>query len=116
MANGTISQPTNVSTSSYCKMPDGTLICRKEVEITNHSVTSPWGSCYESDSSIDLGTWPMDFISLPTVVMHLNSMSGFLERIANPGTHNIGSTYICRPNSTSSGTYSISIIGVGRWK
>lgn len=96
MATGTIKKVTNESTNTYCKMPDGTLLCcgwtsswqsvasgtYKDVEFVfpKEFAGEPYIVCsLMSDSSgVDIGSI--------TVAVYSVSRTGFTARIYNNGS------------------------------
>lgn len=104
------------SNGSYVKFADGTLICWKKATYTA-TITNSWGVLYESTSTVNFGTFPATFSSVPTVTA-TNCGSGgcFIEGIQNTSTTAWGSSYLVRPNSRGETSYTISLIAIGKWK
>ncbi|MBQ2902417.1 MAG: hypothetical protein IJE49_11310 [Agathobacter sp.] len=107
--------------SYYFKFTDGTLICVKGVT-TTVAINIAWGSIYQSPE-ISLGTWAYSFASNPYVVLcpyfSLSASAKYTSWGAQAGnvtTSSAGTTYLHRPVSTVSASYTIDVIGIGRWK
>lgn len=97
------------------KLPDGTMICSMNVNITTE-ITSTWGSIYYSPLA-SLGNWPTAFIATPVITATLSSgPDAWVGTIRNTSTTFVGSTYLYRAASQVSSTYSLSVIAIGRWK
>jgi len=106
----------STANGDFIQYSDGTLICWKKANYTA-TITNTWGTLYESTERVDFGDFPKTFISPPTVTATNASASGcFIEGVANTSTTSWGSSYLVRPNSRSSATYTISLIAIGKWK
>lgn len=100
---------------SYIKYADGTLICTKHVSGTTTCNTS-WGSLYETPI-IDLGSFAMNFIAVPYVLITNNmNMGAFNEGVKEVTTSSYGKTWIARAGSVDAIDYGIDCIAIGRWK
>lgn len=103
------------SNGNYIKYANGTMICWTKQTITT-AITTAWGVLYES-SGIDLGTMPATFISTPSITATINSQrAAFIESVYNSSTTSWGRTYLVRPMSTSSNSYDITLMAIGKWK
>lgn len=102
------------SDGTYIVFYDGTLICYKTIT-ANVSMTTAWGSLYEG--TMDLGNWPVSFISKPHVQITNGSATGAIIESyeIQPTTSNAGQIYLVRPNSYTSNV-SINVFAIGRWK
>ena len=99
---------------NYIKFANGILICYKSHQITT-SMTSSWGGWYES-STQNLGSFPVNFIEKPIVQATVSYGTASIESILNTSTTSWGSTVLYRPVSTSSYTYYVDLIAIGKWK
>lgn len=101
----------------YHKFHDGTLICTKQHSLAT-ACTNAWGSMYDSPG-IDLGSWPYEFLDIPTVSANFVSRTGYgyawLEGIMGTTASVVGSTFLCRATSAQL-VGEIHVIGIGRWK
>jgi len=97
------------------KFADGTLICSIDVTYSG-AVSTQWGSFYYS-SEISLGTWPVAFTGVPYFSIGLRATTDSLPgAIKNMTASSAGSTYVYRPASTTSGTFHISVVAIGKWQ
>ena len=99
---------------NYIKFANGILICYKSHQITA-SMTSSWGGWYESPTQ-NLGSFPVNFIAKPIIQATVSYGTAAIESILNTSTSSWGSTILYRPVSTSSYTYYVDLIAIGKWK
>lgn len=97
------------------KFADGTLICTIDVTYSG-AVSTQWGGMYYS-SEISLGSWPVAFTGVPYFSIGLRATTDSLPgAIKNMTASSAGSTYVYRPASTTSGTFHISVVAIGKWQ
>ena len=99
---------------NYIKFANGILICYKSHPITT-SMTSSWGGWYESPTQ-NLGSFPVNFIAKPIIQATVSYGTAAIESILSTSTNSWGSTILYRPVSTSSYTYYVDLIAIGKWK
>lgn len=101
---------------AYTKWPDGTMICTKKVSFIG-AVTSSTGSLYRS-AALDMGDWPVPFISTPAVSAYISAEHTAWPAYANSAatSESAGTMYVLRAGSSNSGTYVFDITATGRWK
>ena len=99
---------------TYIKYADGTMICYNTVSHENVSITSTWGSFYES-ALLSLGDYAKPFTSVPTLVL-TSHLPNFIEKYGNDSKTSPGGFYACKPKSTSSENVRVSYIAIGKWK
>lgn len=114
------SVPTIVSNSNGVafKFPSGLMICIKKVTKASVSITSSWGGCYEATDPINLGSWAESFTARPQVSLTVSSdtdIGCWLSRNSGCSKTSAGSVSPIRPTSTT-GTVSIDVYGIGYWK
>ena len=96
------------------KFLDGTLICAKQVTYEG-SCSTAWGNGYETPS-ISLGNWQTPFVGTPIVLASVQqSAAGIIERVQGVTSTSAGTTSLYRPASAT-GTWTICVVGFGRWK
>lgn len=98
------------------KFSDGTLICAKTVTVTA-TVNKGWGSLFYNENLASLGDWPVQFLNAPAATI---SQTGGSD-VTGISWHSMsavsaGSVYLYRPVSTTSQSYTLSVIAIGRWK
>ena len=110
MATSTIIQSSNNSTSEYCKMPDGTLICFGQITFT--AVSNTGIQTVSTD-------FPHAFINTPVITLTMHDSEQAYDFIEYP---------ICSTNTTASKLYvstkrlqtkynwKCNYIAIGRWK
>ena len=100
---------------SYIKFNDGTLICAKHISGST-PCNIAWGSLYET-SSINLGSYAMNFISAPYVSITPNMTAGALfEGVRNVTASSFGQVWLVRTTSNDNLSYGIDCIAIGKWK
>lgn len=116
VASGTIQKVIPDSGNGYCKMPDGTLICWNRVSTgSGYSINSAWGSLYESNNYVSLGSWAHAFTSTPVVLIQVDAIAGWTEKAQNVTATSAGETKIVWATA-GTGNFGINVIGIGRWK
>ncbi|MCI9274203.1 MAG: hypothetical protein HFE39_09685 [Clostridiales bacterium] len=106
---------------TWIKWADGTMICRKVVNLTA-TCTTQWGGLYRSEE-YDLGQFAVAFIETPTISIALTLGNGTKASgvIPYPGDHipptssNVGGINFCRGNSDTANT-NVNIVAYGRWR
>lgn len=100
------------------KFINGIMICIKTISLTNISVSSAVGNLFSS-AEINLGNFAESFSANPTVTASLttNDYNGFLGELKRATNLNsaIGSIYIYRPVSTTTGRYTVNVIAIGTY-
>ena len=103
-----LSNVLNTSAASYCKMPDGTLIC--------------WGSVSNTENGYGAISFPVSFVSVPymTATPYYSSGGGGLNcRIIVQPSVTGGNIYFRQLTSTAISTETNQqayYIAIGRWK
>ena len=115
MATGTIAKVTNNSSTGYCKMPDGTLICWGNYSASARS-TSAAGNLYTTGAFNPNITFPVAFVAEPSVMITPGSGDAYsIVLVSIYSKTAITSVTLGRPNSGS--LYpTFSWVAVGRWK
>ena len=102
--------------SNYIKFYDGTLIT-KQVKTVTTTIDGVWGNIYISGNII-LDNYPITFVEKPTVSIYVESSNSAF--IINAGVGSISKPSpinLCRGQAlSSSNTYDIHVIAIGRWK
>jgi len=101
----------------YIKFSDGTMICTKKIsKVLN--LTNSFGSLYETPDKVQLGDFPVLFISVPTVNVCISSSNGngWLETVGRYTNSNAGIIYICSAVSLTNINYVINVTAIGKWK
>ena len=107
MATGTITKVSNDSTSNYCKMPDGTLICWGMGTISSIQGTT------EKDLYVG---FPQTYQAVPIVTVAMMT-SGFNRRVnVKISSINGFTATMALLSGTSSADGWFNWISVGRWK
>lgn len=105
-------------TRGYAKFASGLLICWGIQDFGYQTITSPWGTLYESPR-LAFTNFAYTFTAKPVVMAMPNETSSaafFIEGMNDTTTTNPGQFYADRPNSASSVRVCVSYIAVGRWK
>ena len=100
------------SNGSYIKLIDGTMICYHTKNI-NVACTSQWGQLYEGGAAI--GNLPVTFISAPIVMVTNTAPDGYFEGIQDTTKSTWGTLRMAIPTS-STRTFKINLLAIGRWK
>lgn len=109
MATSTIKAPTITdSGTNYIKFSDGTLIQRGAVNVT----TSTSGGKFDYRGAAAL-TYPLPFISTPTVMANANDNAGFWNATAANVTSTTCTITLAGNSNT---TKSVQWLAIGRWK
>ena len=120
--NGTPAVESGSNTNgTWTKWYDGTMICRKVVNLTV-DCTTKWGYLYSSPE-YDLGNFAIPFIDLPTIMINLTLGNGTKASgvMHYPGDHirptsaSAGGINFCRSSANTVNT-NVNILAVGRWK
>lgn len=101
----------------YSKFYDGTLICRKSVSYTG-AIKTPWGQMYETAPTISGGAWPHAFSVMPQIsyAMRQGTSVALADWYSGTTTTAIGEFRLLRAAPADSGTWTVDIIGIGRWR
>ena len=102
----------NNSNGSYIKLIDGTMICYHTKNI-NVACTSQWGQLYEGGAAI--GNLPSTFTSTPIVMVTNTAPDGYFEGIRDTTKSTWGTLRMAIPTS-STRTFKINLLAIGRWK
>lgn len=112
--NGVVESGSNEN-GSWVKYADGTMICTKNVEGTTSATTS-WGGLFEG--GVPCGNYAQPFIEKPRT--NATGQKGYGNLIqcfgSNQNASSWGTLYILNPTSTSSCSYSIDLVAIGKWK
>ena len=109
----------------YRRWNSGVAECWRNVEHSNISVTTAWGSIYETPEAYGAPNYPFTFIETPIVnlnVQKTTSTSGSyaimgIERgSSSASTTSPGSWYYLRATSGTGITVTTSIYVIGRWR
>lgn len=106
------------SNGTAYKYPNGFMICTKRVTVSSHAINVAWGSCYESASSIGLGSWPVSFTATPIEQLTVGQgtqIGCWVSRVDGASKTSAGQVSVIRPNS-STGKVAIDVVGFGMWK
>ena len=100
------------------KFPDGTMICRNTMTFESVNINNVWGAMYDNATILNLGNFPVAFISKPTVTANVikPGANGVIENIEATTETKVGGCYVMRPTTTTNVQISINYIAVGRWK
>ena len=109
--SGIISTGSN-SDGSWIKFADGTMICYHTKNI-NVACTSQWGQLYEGGAAI--GNLPSTFTSTPIVMVTNTAPDGYFEGIKDTTTSTWGTLRMAIPTS-STRTFKVNLLAIGRWK
>lgn len=104
----------NVSTTQYCKMPDGTLICWGLYK-GEHAVNTAWGALYAATINVTI-PFPVAFISKPKVFVTPENNDVPIVRIIPPTTTGIPGFRVFRATSVDSVDINMDWLAIGRWK
>ena len=116
-------QYSDTNYSRYIKMPGGALICMKCVTFNNLTVDSAWGSMYQAQN-LSLGNWAYPFAYKPIVLANVTTSEGggtqtggqaVVVKVQGVSTTSAGNCSIMRPTS-STDTFSVTILGIGQWQ
>lgn len=117
LLNGMPEIVSNSNGTAY-KYPNGFMICTKKVTASSHAINVAWGSCYESASSISLGSWAVSFTATPieqATVGQGTAIGCWLSRVDGASKTSAGQISVIRPNS-STGKVVLDVVGFGMWK
>lgn len=100
----------------YIKYTDGTMICYYTQDITT-SISTSWGNLYMSNA-LTLNDFSQSFISIPSTQINVtgSGSSAFSINETASTTRNPGKIRLVRPQTSSSGTYKINVLAIGKWK
>lgn len=116
--NGIVESGSNTN-GDYVKYADGTMICWKQVSGTIN-ITTTWGEGYTTGSTntLALGSWAETFYATPTVsaIVQRGGLNSWLGSIQSISTTSAGNACLLRFTSGSNVTYTIHVVGYGRWK
>jgi len=102
---------------SWVRFEDGTMICWGERSLGSVVCGVSWGYAYETETSINLGSYPQAFIERP--ILSLNQITGgtcYPEVINNSTNTSLGETWFWRPQKTTCGGVIYGYIAIGKWK
>ena len=106
------------SGASYCKMPDGTLICWGSFNTGTHTANAAWGALFETPQiSVDV-SFPMHFSVVPYVWYRCRPTSSqcFLEDATIVSTTGIGGNIFLFRSTSTTVSALVQWLAVGRWK
>lgn len=102
---------------NWIKYADGTMICTKNITLTNVVINTAWGNVYETASRLDFGDYAQEFIEIPSVSIDLaDGSTCFCESFSGRTKKSIGSTWLWKPAVEANGTMTFDVIAIGRWK
>lgn len=105
----------NVGTKKYIKYADGTMICSNTVNYSNISITTTWGSFFESGILSLGGNYPVAFVDEPDLIV-TSHYPNFVEKYGNASSTDPGTFYATKPRSATGENVKVSYIAIGRWK
>ena len=116
--NGIVESGNNAN-GNYIKYIDGTMICTRNIEISNASASSTWGSLYYYSDSTSY-SFASEFISTPIIqktFVATDSVGAILGDYGNSNvtTANFKGITLIRPSSGNI-TGNIYVTAIGRWK
>ena len=106
---------------SWTKWSDGTMICEKTVFGTVDIASSTMGGAFYY-GEVNLGSFPVEFIKRPTIVVSPQTQSGtqyFLAGSAGVSygsASSWGSVSLLRPASRTGVAYVLDVVATGKWK
>lgn len=98
------------------KFADGTLMCAKSVLFEKPKFNTRWGESLYETESLNLGNFPVNFVSKPHVQVTVNDGSALLECCYEVTTFSAGKVWLARPDQHSENNYTVNVFAVGRWK
>lgn len=103
---------------NYIKYSDGTMICTKQVTNITIDITTSWGSMYESNYYIPLGSMPQEFTTLyyANASVLSNSWHAIKLRHEQMSNSSFGQIKLGRGASATDVMVEINCIAIGRWK
>lgn len=104
----------NVSTTQYCKMPDGTLMCWGAY-IGDHAVNTAWGALYAETINVTI-PFPVSFVSAPKVFVTPENNDVPIVRIISPTKTSIPGFRVFRATPIESVSINMNWLAIGRWK
>lgn len=107
------------SNGEYIKYSNGRMICRKRFSQNNVRLTNEWYTLYnnENDGTLDLGYYPVEFISEPVVSLTYMGGNGcWIINNNDSSASTPGKIQLATVSSRTIGTVIIDIIAIGRWK
>lgn len=105
----------NVGTKKYIKYADGTMICSNTIYYSNISITTTWGSFFESSSLSLGGDYPVPFVDEPDLIV-TSHYPNFVEKYGDASSTNPGTFYATKPRSATGETVKVSYMAIGKWK
>lgn len=100
----------------YIKFSNGTMICFKQV-ITQVKIDNPFGSMYETSSSVNFGDYAKEFKEVPLIFPYVINRTALLEGMNMQTTTSFGMTWLMRPVAdVDINTYTINLFAIGKWK
>ena len=107
---------TSTRKTQYTKLADGTLICGVWAKVTA-AVNTKWTNVYYGSAS--LGSWPQAFTATPFATATISAQSGSQDAwisLSGVSSSSCGNAFIYRPASTSSASYEVNLVAIGKWK
>ena len=98
------------------KFADGTLMCAKSVLFEKPKFNTRWGESLYETESLNLGNFPVNFVSKPHVQVTVNDGSALLECCYEVTTFSAGKVWLARPDQYSENNYTVNVFAIGRWK
>lgn len=103
----------------WIKYNNGFMLCSKRVVKTNYELTNAWYSLFnnKNDERLDLGDYPISFISEPRVSLtYMSSNSAWIINNEGSSTDTPGKIQLCTVSSRTIGKLIIDIMAFGKWK
>lgn len=101
-------------TNKVIKLPNGTMIQSKVITFSS-DVTKAWGSIFESQAQQSFGNWTEAFVETPIITTSVTNGNGWLETVSSTSRTYVGDCRMVRPTSATV-SYTVNVIGIGRWK
>lgn len=112
---GVIVESGSNDNGSWIKYSDGNMICRKTTGEISMSITTPWGSLYESN--VSLGNFPAEFIETPTISVTPFGSGMLIEQGGIDASKTSWGNATCvRPNSVENVKARFHLMAIGKWK
>lgn len=123
VVNNNANELTNViesgsnSNGKWVKYADGTMICYGTTLMPTLTMTTAFGSVFETSTATSFGTFPQTFYAAPVVtVTQTTGATATPEQVTDTTTTNIGKAFFWRPTSRSATGVNFNWLAVGRWK
>ena len=98
----------------WVKLPDGTLICTKELALTV-DVTTSFHAIFESDV-VHVGDYALPFLAKPVQTLTAGGNGLWIQAEALCTATEGGSLWLAAAKSYSDKSATLAVIAIGRWK